>query len=76
MKNFGADKSYNTDKLKAFFTDTSKIKDTIREVINHKIEVEQESIINDTFFFEAIKAYLYAFSKIIVSDTINEFKGA
>ena len=76
VKNFGVDKSYNTDKLKTFFTDASKIKNTIREVINHKIEVEQESIINDTFFFEAIKAYLYAFSKIIVSDTINEFKGA
>ncbi|MFC4633589.1 hypothetical protein ACFO3O_06700 [Dokdonia ponticola] len=76
VKNFGVDKSYNTDKLKVFFTDASKIKNTIREVINHKIEVEQESIINDTFFFEAIKAYLYAFSKIIVSDTINEFKGA
>ncbi|WP_299762447.1 cell division protein FtsA [uncultured Dokdonia sp.] len=76
VKNFGVDKSYNTDKLKVFFTDTSKIKNTIREVINHKIEVEQERFINDTFFFEAIKAYLYAFSKIIVSDTINEFKGA
>lgn len=76
VKNFGLEKSYNPKKLKEFFSDSSKIKDTIREVINHKINVEQESIVSDTLFFEAIKAYIYAFSKIIISEKIQQFKGA
>ncbi|NAS31985.1 hypothetical protein GTQ40_13445 [Flavobacteriaceae bacterium R38] len=75
IKNYGLEKSYNPEKLKQFFSDASKISDTIREVINHKIEVEQESILSDSLFFDAIKSYLYAFSRIIASDKINQFKG-
>ncbi|WP_298547144.1 cell division protein FtsA [uncultured Aquimarina sp.] len=75
IKNFGLEKSYNPKKLQKFFSDPSKISDTIREVINYKITVEQESNLSDSLFFEAIKAYLYAFSKIIVSEKINQFKG-
>lgn len=75
IKNFGLEKSYNPEKLRDFFADASKISDTIREVINHKIEVEQEPELNDSLFFDAIKSYLYAFSRIIVSEKINEFKG-
>ena len=75
IKNFGLEKSYNPEKLRVFFADAGKISDTIREVINHKIEVEQEPELNDSLFFDAIKSYLYAFSRIIVSEKINEFKG-
>jgi len=75
-KNFGVENSYNTNKLKEFFTDKNKINNVLREVINYKIDVEQETTLNDSLFFEPIKAYLYAFSKIIVSDKINEFKGS
>lgn len=75
VKNFGLEKSYNPEKLRGFFADESKISDTIREVINHKIEVEQEPELNDSLFFDAIKSYLYAFSRIIISEKINEFKG-
>ncbi len=75
IKNFGLEKSYNPEKLRNFFADVVKINDTIREVVNHKIDVEQEPELNDSLFFEAIKSYLYAFSKIIVSKKINEFKG-
>lgn len=75
VKNFGLEKSYNPEKLRDFFADPAKISDTIREVVNHKIEVEQEPELNDSLFFDAIKSYLYAFSRIIVSEKINEFKG-
>ncbi|MGB3150411.1 MAG: cell division protein FtsA, partial [Maribacter sp.] len=75
IKNFGLEKSYNPDKLRDYFSDAAKISDTIREVVNHKIEVEQEPELNDSLFFDAIKSYLYAFSRIIVSEKINEFKG-
>ena len=76
IKNFGLEKSFNPKKLKAYFSDPDKIGNTIREVINHKIEVEQETTLNDSLFFEAIKSYLYAFSRILVSDKVNQFKGA
>ncbi len=76
IQNFGVDKAYNTEKLKIFFTDTSKINDTIRQTVHHKINIEKETPLNDTLFFEAIKAYLYTFSKYIVTDKINQFKGA
>jgi len=76
VQNFGVDKSYNTAKLKSFFTDTTKISDTIRQTVHHKVNIEKETPLNDTLFFEAIKAYLYAFSKYIVTDKINQFKGA
>lgn len=75
IKNFGLEKSYNPEKLKIFFSDPSKISDTIREVINYKIDVEKESMLSDSLFFEAIKSYLYAFSKIIISEKLNQFKG-
>jgi hypothetical protein len=76
IKNFGLEKSFNPKKLKSYFANPDKIGNTIREVINYKIEVEQETTLNDSLFFEAIKSYLYAFSRILVSDKINEFKGA
>lgn len=76
IQNFGVAKAYNTKKLKEFFIDKRKISDTIRQTIHHKVNVEKETPLNDTLFFEAIKAYLYAFSKYIVTDKINEFKGA
>lgn len=76
VQNFGVDKAYNTTKLKDFFTDATKISDTIRQTVNHKVNVEKETPLNDTLFFEAIKAYLYAFSKYIVTDKINQFKGS
>ncbi len=75
VKNFGLEKSYNPDKLRCFFTNRGKINDIIREVVNHKIEVEQEPELNDSLFFDSIKSYLFAFSRIIVSEKINEFKG-
>ncbi|MBG6131751.1 hypothetical protein IWQ47_003507 [Aquimarina sp. EL_43] len=75
IKNFGLEKSYNPEKLKIFFSDPSKISNTIREVINYKIDVEKESMLSDSLFFEAIKSYLYAFSKIIISEKLNQFKG-
>jgi hypothetical protein len=76
IQNFGVDKAYNTEKLKDFFTDSTKISDTIRQTVHHKVNIEKETPLNDTLFFEAIKAYLYAFSKYIVTDKINQFKGA
>jgi len=76
VQNFGVDKAYNTERLKDFFTDKTKISDTIRQTIHHKVNIEKETPLNDTLFFEAIKAYLYAFSKYIVTDKINQFKGA
>lgn len=76
VQNFGVDKAYNTDALRIFFTDEEKIRDTIEKTIKEKIEVEKETPLNDTLFFEAIKAYLSAFSKYIVSDRIDQFKGA
>lgn len=76
IKNFGLEKSFNPKKLKTYFSDAEKIGNTIREIINQKIEVEQETTLNDSLFFEAIISYLYAFSRILVSDKINEFKGA
>jgi len=76
IQNFGVDKAYNTAKLKDFFTNATKISDTIRQTVHHKVNIEKETPLNDTLFFEAIKAYLYAFSKYIVTDKINQFKGA
>ncbi|WP_040248044.1 hypothetical protein [Psychroserpens mesophilus] len=76
VQNFGVDKAYNTNKLKNFFTDRTKISDTIRQTVHHKVNIEKETPLNDTLFFEAIKAYLYAFSKYIVTDKINQYKGA
>ena len=76
VQNFGVDKAYNTTKLKEFFTDVTKINDTIRQTVHQKVNIEKETPLNDTLFFEAIKAYLYAFSKYIVTDKINQFKGA
>ena len=75
-ENFGLEKSFNPEKLKEYFSNESRILSSIRETVNHKIEVERDSTLNDSLFFEAIKSYLYAFSRIIVSDKINEFKGA
>ncbi len=76
VQNFGVDKAYNTGVLKAFFTDRTKISNTIRQTVHHKVNIEKETPLNDTLFFEAVKAYLYAFSKYIVTDKINQFKGA
>lgn len=76
VQNFSVDKAYNNESLKKFFTDQTKISNVIRETVHHKVTVEKETPLNDTLFFEAIKAYLYVFSKYIVTDKINQFKGA
>ncbi|MGB0948811.1 MAG: hypothetical protein ACPGU0_01725, partial [Marinirhabdus sp.] len=76
VQNFGVDKAYNTKKLKSFFTDKTKIGDTIRKTVHHKINIEKQTPLNETLFFEAVKAYLYVFSKYIVTDKVNKFKGA
>jgi hypothetical protein len=76
VQNFGIDKEYNTEALKKFFTNTNNISNTILDAVKNKIHSEKETFINDTLFFEAIKAYLYVFSKYVVTDKINDFKGS
>lgn len=74
VRNFALDKSYNAEKLKKYFADKNRIEDVIRQEVNKRKDTDPE--LSETMFFYAIKAYIYGFSKIIVSDKLNEFKGA
>lgn len=75
IANFGISGSYNREKLKTYFTDTTNIRNSIREVINNKIKSQTSMQLEETMFFYPIKAFLYAFSRIIASNKINDFKG-
>lgn len=75
IQNFGLSGSYSPEKLKAYFTDKTNIKNSIREVVNDKIKNHDNPQLEETMFFYPIKAFLYAFSRIISSNKINEFKG-
>jgi len=72
--NFGLDKGFNSEKLRQYFSNKETIQDIIRKEINTKLFHEQE--LNETLFFYPIKAYLYDFSKVLVSGAINDYKGA
>lgn len=74
VRNFALDKSYNAEKLKKYFADKNRIEDVIRQEVNKRKDTDPE--LSETMFFYAIKAYIYGFSKIIVSDKLNDFKGA
>ncbi|MEM6717730.1 MAG: hypothetical protein AAF611_00300 [Bacteroidota bacterium] len=73
VRNFALDKSYNAEKLKDYFASKDRIRDVIRQEVNKRKDTDPK--LSETMFFYAIKAYIYGFSKIIVSDKLNEFKG-
>lgn len=75
-KNFGVDKSFNTEKLKKYLTDEININNILRSVVNYKLDVEREQLLNETMFFYPLRAYLYHFSKILSTESqIVKFKG-
>ncbi len=74
--NFGVDKSYNTDKLLAYFNNMGNITNVLDSTINYKMLVEKELELNETLFFVPLRAYLYDFSKVITDESeLNKFKG-
>jgi len=75
ITHFGVSGSYNREKLKSYFTNSTNIRNSIREVINNKIKSQTSLQLEETMFFYPIKAFLYDFSRIIASNRINDFKG-
>ena len=75
IQNFGLSGSYSPDRLKVYFTDKNNIRNSIREVVNDQVKNHDNPQLEETMFFYPIKAFLYAFSRIIASNEINNFKG-
>lgn len=74
--NMGVDKSYNTEKLLAYFTNENNIRNVLDSMVNYKMDVEKVLHLNETLFFVPVKAYLYDFSKIIADENeLKKFKG-
>ena len=75
IQNFGIAGSYSAQKLKEYFTDETNIRNSIREVVNDKVKNQDNPQLEETMFFYPIKAFLYAFSRIIASNKIIDYKG-
>ena len=74
--NFGVDKSFNTEKLKDYFTNKTNINNVLISAVNYKIDVEKEPLLNETMFFYPLRAYLYHFSKILANENqLLNYKG-
>jgi len=74
--NFGVDKSFNTEKLAAYFSNETNLKSVLSSIINHKMDVEKDQYLTESLFFTPLHAYLYDFSKIVADENeLNKFKG-